>query len=198
MLFRKAFFSGGAAVSQFRPLRAAGYVACVCAVFLAVWTFAAMLPETLAALSRLIVLLLTAGLFCEIVLVVLGLQGVVAAKTAMNRDNFSLPHLFDGRRRARSVLLVTLSLIASLYCASAALLLPVTTITFNDDGCAEWAAPAWRFLLLAVNMTPGYDACIKDPPLLYRSIRFVINVMIVGTFIANLPDLIGKAGRDGA
>ena len=68
-------------------------------------------------------------------------------------------------------------------------------ITFNGDGCAEWTAPAYRFLLLAVNMTPGYEACIAEPPLLYRSARFVINVMILGTFIANLPDLIGKAGR---
>jgi hypothetical protein len=195
MLFRKAFFRGGSGFSQFRPLRASCYVASVCVVFLAVWTFTRILPGHLGTVVQLLAWLLIAGLLCEIVLVVLGLQGVVGPKLAMNRENFILPSLFDGQRNARSVLLVTLSLIASLYCAGAALLLPFTAITFNGDGCAEWTTPTYRFLLLAVNMTPGYEACIAEPPLLYRSARFVINVMIAGTFIANLPDLIGKAGR---
>jgi hypothetical protein len=195
MMFRKAFFRGGSGFSQFRPLLASCYVTAVCLVFLVVWTFGGWLPDGLGWAMQLLAWLLAATLLCEIVLVVLGLQGVVGAKLAMNREGFTLPSLFDGHRKARSVLLVTLSLIASLYCAGAALLLPFTAITFNGDGCAEWTAPAYRFLLLAVNMTPGYEACIAEPPLLYRSARFVMNVMILGTFIANLPDLIGKAGR---
>lgn len=195
MLFRKAFFRGGSGFSQFRPILACGYVGVVCSFYLVMRTFKDTLPWNLGWGAELAAGIIVFILLFEIVLVVLGLQGVIGARMAMNRKGFALPSIFDGQRKARSVLLVTLSLIASLYCASAALLLPFTAITFNSDGCSEWSAPAYRFLLLAVNMTPGYDACIAEPPLLYRSIRFVINVLILGTFIANLPDLIRKAGH---
>lgn len=197
MLFRMVFFSGGAGKPRFRPIRSAAFVAAICIAVLAVWT-AVEPPTGLVGSGWLLLAPIPGLLLLEIVLVVLGLQGVVGAKLAMGREGFVLPNLFEGQRKNRAALLVALSLIASLYWASAAVLTPFTAITFNGDGCAEWASPFYRFLLLAVNMVPGYEACIEEPPLVYRTARYVINVMIAGTFIANLPDLVRSAGGRGA
>ncbi|MGB3876354.1 MAG: hypothetical protein WA980_10930 [Shinella zoogloeoides] len=196
MLFRQVFFSRGAGMYRFRPLRSTLFTLVVCIVFLLAWE-AVGAPASFSDGAWLLLVLVPITLLYQIAMVALGLQGVIGAPRAMGRKGFALPSIFEDRPGNRSALPVVLSLIASLYCASAALLLPFTAITFNGDGCAEWTAALYRFLLLVVNLVPGYDACIEMPPLLYRTARFIINVMIAGALIARLPDLIrSKPSRE--
>ncbi|MHA7970203.1 hypothetical protein [Rhizobium sp. CAU 1783] len=190
MIIRRVFFGSGAGGSRLHPIRALLVLMAICIICILTDEYSDHLPALASWILSALAYVSLVIAFGELSLVILGLQGIVSAELAMGRGGFTMPNPFETVYAGPKPLILALCLIAALYMTSTTLLLPFTAFGYNDDRCPQSPYGPYRFALLLINMIPGYDACIKDPSLVYRTVRYIINLAILGTLLARLPAMI--------